>query len=129
MNIVVVDSAHLAGEADFPMPALDKFGWQQYPELTPEEAAEHCWRADIIISVDTPIDSKIIDKAFKLKLIVAASDDVSHIDRDAARARGITVCHVPGADPGDPAAGETICTQVIENINAYLSGEAIHCAD
>jgi lactate dehydrogenase-like 2-hydroxyacid dehydrogenase len=129
MNVVVVDSAHLAGEADFPMLALDKFGWQQYPELTGEEVAERCWRADIIISVDTPIDKRVIDKAFKLKLIVAAANAVGHIDREAAAARGITVCHVPGADPAQAAAAEAICTQVVETINAYLNDAPIHCVD
>jgi glycerate dehydrogenase len=129
MNVVVVDSAHLAGEADFPMPALDKFGWQEYPELSAEEVAERCWRTDIIVTVDTPIDKTVIDKAFKLKLIIAAADDYSHIDLDAARARGITVCHVPDTDPYDTSAGEAICTQVVKNINAYIQGKAIHCVD
>ena len=42
--------------ADLPMLELDKFGWQQYPVLEGEELAEQCWRSDMIVSVDTPID-------------------------------------------------------------------------
>lgn len=126
MNVVVVDGAHLAGEADFPMLDLDKFGWQQYPELVGEELAERCWRSDVIITVDTPIDKAVIDKAFKLKLIVVAGEDTSHVDIDAAKARGITVSHVPGGKPQEVAASESICNQVVANINAYLKGEALN---
>jgi len=127
MNVVVVDGAHLAGEADFPMLELDKFGWQQYPELVGEELAERCWRSDVIVTVDTPIDKAVIDKAFKLKLIVVAGEDVSHVDLDAAKVRGITVCNVPGGLPQEAKASEAICSQVVTNINAYLSGETLNC--
>jgi len=127
MNVVVVDGAHLAGEADFPELDLDKFGWQQYPELKGEELAERCWRSDVIVTVDTPIDKSVIDKAFKLKLIAVAGEDVSHVDLDAVKERGITVCNVPGTRPQEAKASEGICKQVVANINAYLKGEAINC--
>ena len=78
---MVADGAHLAGEADLPMLEPDKLGWQQYPVLVGEELAEQCWRSDMIVSVDTPID-------------LAA-----------------------------------ICLQVVENINAYIRGEAINRID
>ncbi len=123
MNIVVVDAGHLAGEADFPEVALQKYGWQQYPQLAPEEVIERCWRADVIVSVNTPIDAAAIDKAFKLQLIIAAGDNHAHIDREAGRPRGITVCHVPGLDPADPANTAVICREVIDTINAFIRGE------
>ncbi len=126
MNIVVVDSGHLAGEADFPMVDLPKFNWQQYPALAGEEVAERCWRADIVVSVDTPIDSDIIDQAFKLKLIVAAGDGYDHVDHAAARKRGITVCHVPGTDPATAADTTVICNRVVDTINAYLQDAALN---
>ena len=123
MNVVVIDSAHLAGEADFPMLDLPKFGWQQYPEAEASEVPELCWRADIIITVSTPIDQAVINKAFKLKLIAVAGDSYDHIDLEAARKRGIKVCNVPGLDPQEAGTSEQICNQVIENINAFLRGE------
>lgn len=123
MNVVVVDGAHLAGEADFPMLELDKFGWQQYPELEGEELAERCWRSDVIITVDTPIDKAVIDKAFKLKLIAVAGESVSHVDIEAAKERGISVCNVPGGRPDNTGSSGGICNQVVANINAYLKGE------
>jgi glycerate dehydrogenase len=123
MNVVVIDSARLAGEADFPMLDLPKFGWQQYPEADAAEVAERCWRADIIVSVATPINRTVIDKAFKLKLIAVAGESYEHIDLEAARERGIRVSNVPGLNPGDASATPQICTRVVENISAFLNGE------
>lgn len=121
MNVVVVDGARLAGEVDFPMLELPKFGWQQYPELQPQELAERCWRADIIVTVATPIDRAVIDKAFKLKLIAVAGEDASLVDAQAAAARGITVLAVPGMKPDDPAVSQAIADRVVENINRFIS--------
>lgn len=126
MNIVVVDSAHLAGEADFPVLDWPKYGWQQFPTLQGDEVAERCWRADVIISVTTPIDSHVIDKAFKLALIAVAADCTDHIDLAAAKARGISVCHVPGAQPADPHQSAHICSQTIANVTAFLRGKPLN---
>ena len=122
MNVVVIDGARLAGDADFPELALPKFGWQQYPQLPEAEVPERCWRADVIVSVATPVDQATIDKAFKLKLIAVAGDAYGHIDLDAAKARGIKVCHVPGADPANPGQAGRICAEVVANIDAFLAG-------
>ncbi|HEY0719624.1 MAG TPA: hypothetical protein VGE50_00070 [Gammaproteobacteria bacterium] len=126
MNIVVVDSAHLAGEADFPVLDWPKYGWQQFPALSGEELAERCWRSDVIITVDTPIDSRVIDKAFKLSLIAVAGDSTAHVDMNAAQARGIAVCHVPASAPDNPQHAARICAQTIANIAAFLRGAPIN---
>ncbi|MDH5485434.1 MAG: hypothetical protein OEY43_09400, partial [Gammaproteobacteria bacterium] len=86
MHIVVVDAQNIAGDVDFPMLELDKFGWEQFCGLDSDEVSQRCWRADIIISATTPIDKKVIDEAFKLKLIVSASDSFEGIDIEAASA-------------------------------------------
>lgn len=113
--------AHLKGEADFPMLDLPKFGWQQYPALSAEEVAERCWRADIIVTVATPIDSEVIDKTLKLKLIAVAGVDDSIVDKAATAARGITVMTVPGMRPEDALSSQAICDRVVENINRFTS--------
>ena len=123
MNVYVIDSGRLAGEADFPMLDLPKFGWQQFPELAPEEVGERCWRADVLVTVATPVDRATIDQAFKLKLIAVAGMSVDHVDLDAARERGIQVCNVPGLDPADHASSQEICFEVVENIHAFLRDE------
>lgn len=122
MNIVVIDSGRLAGDADFPMPELRKLGWLQYAQTQADEVAERCWRSDIIITVATPVDKVTIDKAFKLKLIAIAGEDHGHVDTDAARERGITVCNVPGLDPQDARSAVRICHEVIANINEFVRG-------
>lgn len=126
MNVVMIDSANLAGEADFPMIDLDKFGWQQYLQLEQNEVEERCWRSDVIVSAATTVDRAVIDKAFKLKLIVAAGKRYDHIDIKAAAERGIKVCHVPGLDHSDKNSTDKICSQVIDNINAFIRGNPVN---
>lgn len=126
MNIVVVDTAQFAGEADFPMLDIPKYGWQQFPALAGAELTERCWRSDVIVTVQAPINRAVIDKAFKVALIVAAGDDYSHIDRAAAAERGITVCNIPGTNPADAAQTARICQQVIDTIGAYLRGNPVN---
>ena len=126
MNVVMIDSNNLAGEADFPMIDLPKFGWQQYPQVEQDEVEERCWRADIIVTAATVIDRTVIDKAFKLQLIVVAGDSYDHIDLEAAQARGIKVCHVPELNCADKENTDKICNQVVENINAYIQGKPIN---
>ncbi|HEX5636040.1 MAG TPA: hypothetical protein VFY78_03050 [Gammaproteobacteria bacterium] len=126
MHIVVIDSRQLAGEADFPMLDLDKYGWQQFVQLEQTEVADRCWRSDVVISFATPVTREVIDKAFKLQLIIAAGDNTQHIDMDAARQRGITVCNTPGLYPDNAAHSQTICLQVINNINAWLKKQPVN---
>ena len=124
MNVVVIDSDHLAGEAEFPMLDLPKFGWQQYPQSPAEELPDLCWRSDLIVTVSTPVDQTVIDKAFKLKLIAVAGEASGHVDLAAAQARGIKVCNVPGRSPDQAGDSVAICHEVVENINAFLRDEA-----
>ncbi|MDQ1363533.1 MAG: hypothetical protein QG652_1394 [Pseudomonadota bacterium] len=126
MHIVVIDSGHLAGEADFPMPDMDKCGWQQFVQLADTEVAERCWRSDVIVSVATPVTRPVIDRAFKLRLIIAAGDNTNHIDLAAARERGITVCNAPGLNPANAAHSQAICNQVINNVNAWLKNQPVN---
>ena len=126
MNVVMIDSNNLAGEADFPMIDLNKFGWEQYPELQAHEVEERCWRSDIIITAATPVDRNVIDKAFKLKLIIAAGQAYDHIDLTAAAERGIKVCNVPELDCSNKKATDQICSQVVANINAFIHGQPIN---
>jgi len=129
MNIVAIDHDQLAGEADYPMLSLDKYGWQQFLRLDQDEVEERCWRADVVISSNTPVDTGVIDKSFKLKLIIAAGDDYRHIDLEAARARQIQVSHTPGLDPKNPNHSQLICDQIIEIIEAFLKNTALHAVN
>lgn len=120
MNIVMIDSGQLAGDADFPEVNLPKFGWSQFVSLEADEIEERCWRADIIISTNTPVTAQVIKEAFKLKLIIAAGDSTDHIDREAAEARGISVINIAGLTGNSAENTQAICNQVIQQINAWL---------
>ena len=126
MNVVMIDSGQLAGDPDFPEINLPKFGWSQFVALPLEEIDERCWRADIIISTNTPVSASVIKASFKLKLILAAGDKADHIDIAAANARGITVCNVPGLIADNVKDSQIIAHQVIDNIHAWLDDKPIN---
>ena len=119
----MLDSGQLAGEVDFPEVELDKFGWQQFVSLDETEVEERCWRADIIISTNTPITAKVIDEAYKLRLIIAAGDKTDHIDHAAAEARNIEIMNVSGLTGDEPIHTEAICNKVVEQINHWLKNQ------
>ena len=127
MNVVVVDSGNLTGEFDFPMLNLNKFGWEQYLALDDDDELEQrCWRTDVIVSASTPIDRKLIEKSFKLKLIVTAGESTDHIDLEAARERGIKVCNTPGLLPDNSATTQQLCNEVVNVINAFINNEDVN---
>ncbi len=123
MNVVVIDSTNIAGDADFPALNLQKYGWEQYPEIAPDKMEVHCWRSEVLISAEQTVDRAVLDKAYKVKLVVAAGDSTDHIDLEAAKERGITVCNVPGKDPANAADADRICRVVVMNINDYIKDE------
>ncbi len=120
MIVVVMDSNNIAGEADFPSLNLTRYGWEQFPDLDTEEAVIRCWRAEVIVSAAEPVNRTIIEKSFKLKMIVAAGESYDHIDLEAAEERGIKVCNTPGLFPNNPETTRKLCRQVVSNINAFL---------
>jgi len=119
----MLDSGQLTGEVDFPEVDLDKFGWQQFVSLDESEVEERCWRADIIISTNTPVTAKVIEEAYKLRLIVAAGEATEHIDHAAAKARNIEVMNISGLIGNKPQHTEAICKQVVEQINHWLKNQ------
>ncbi len=120
MNIVMLDSGQLTGEADFPEVNINKYGWQQFVSLENTEVEERCWRTDVIISTNTPITAQIIKESFKLRLIIAAGDNTEHIDRAAADARDIQIMNVPGITGDNAENTQVICEQVVQHINEWL---------
>jgi lactate dehydrogenase-like 2-hydroxyacid dehydrogenase len=126
MKVVVVDSARLGAEAEFPPLAADKFGWEQFPALGGEEMAERCWRAHVVVTVAAPLGAEEMARMTMLSLIAVAGEAAGHVDLDAARAAGVAVCHVPGTDPADPVQAQRICDEVVANINAFMDGQERH---
>ena len=129
MNIVLVDSGQLAGMPEFPPVNLPKFAWLEYVNLPAEEIEERCWRADVIVSTNTQINAAVIKDSYKLKLIIAAGDSTEHIDKAAAKERGILICNVPGLTANNVKDSQTIADQVINNVHAWLDENPINVID
>lgn len=125
MNIVMVDSGQLVGDADFPEVNINKYGWLQFVELDEKEAEERCWRADVVISTNTPITAQLIKESYKLQLIIAAGDNTDHIDKETAKERGIIVLNVPGITGDNAKNTQLICNKVVEHINLWLENQAV----
>lgn len=120
MNVVVIDSANLNEEAYFPSLNLKKYAWVQYPSVPAEDIEKVVWRVDVIVAAAAAVDKAMLDRAFKISLIVAAGDSTDHIDKAAAAERGIKVCNVPGRDPANPEDEKKICREVVSAINAFI---------
>ena len=126
MLIVMIDNNNIAGDADFPEVNLPKYSWEQFPELSVEDLAIRCWRAEVVISAAQAIDKSILDQSFQLKLIIAAGDSTEHIDKTTAAERGIKVCHVPGLDPSNAGTSEALRNQVVDIVDSFYSDALMH---
>jgi hypothetical protein len=62
IKVVVVDAAQLPPGVEFLPLEARKFGWEQYPDSSHDELAERCWKADVLVSLATPIKRKLLEK-------------------------------------------------------------------
>jgi lactate dehydrogenase-like 2-hydroxyacid dehydrogenase len=120
IKVVVLDSGRLPGGVDFPPLELDKYGWEQYPGLSGDEVAERCWRADIVVSLGTPIDRAALEKMHKLGLLICVGPACSGIDQAAVRERGVELMGFPDADYASVGAAEDLCMRVSAAIDHYV---------
>jgi D-lactate dehydrogenase len=63
--------------------------------LTPDTAAQYADYDAIVVFIWTKVSGAVIDALPNLRLILTMSTGYDHIDLQACRARGITVCNVP----------------------------------
>jgi phosphoglycerate dehydrogenase-like enzyme len=120
IKVVVLDTARLPGGVDFPPLELDKYGWEQYPGLTGDEVAERCWRADIVVTLGTPVDQAALEKMHKLGLVICAGEACSEVDQVAARERGVELMAFPEADYTSVGGAEDLCARVSAAIEHYV---------
>lgn len=120
MKVIVIDSAQLPAGAEFPPLEVEKYGWEQYPQLDEEEIADRCWRADILVSLSTAIGRPVLEKLDKLSLLIVAGEACNRLDQDAAQERGVELLAFPDANLRDVGAAQELCGQVSAAINHYL---------
>jgi D-3-phosphoglycerate dehydrogenase len=68
------------------------------PDTTAEQLPDKVLGCDVLIVRSTRVGAETIEAADKLQLVVRAGSGIDTIDRDAAAARGIYVCNVPGGN-------------------------------
>jgi phosphoglycerate dehydrogenase-like enzyme len=120
IKVVVLDGGQLPADVEFPPLELEKYGWEQYPQLSGEDIAERCWRADIVVTLGTHVDRGTLEKMAKIGLLICAGKACAAVDQEAATARGVEILGFPDADLGSAAAAQDLCNRVSAAINHYL---------
>lgn len=78
-----------------PPPFSFDYDLTQYSNTSPEELPERIKDATIVITSATPITGASIENAPKLQLVACNGTGTDHVDKDAIRRRGLSVCKVP----------------------------------
>jgi len=120
IKVVVLDSGHLPPGVEFPPLTVEKYGWEQYPQLCGDDIAERCWRADIVVTLGAAIDRTALEKMVKVGLVICAGSACEHLDQAAVAARGIELLAFADAELGTAAAAQDLCDRVSAAINHYI---------
>jgi len=97
-NIVILDG-HTANPGDLDWKPLEALGELTVHPRTPPEAeavAERVGEARVALTNKTPMTAETLQRCPRLEYVGVLATGYNVIDLDAARARGITVTHVPG---------------------------------
>lgn len=120
IKVVVLDGVRLPAGVEFPPLAVEKYGWEQYPQLCGDDIAERCWRADIIVTLGAAIDRTALDKMVKVGLVICAGSACAQVDQAAVAARGIELLAFADAELGAAAGAQDLCDRVSAAINHYI---------
>lgn len=90
--------------------------------LRDEKLVEACKNSEIISTfINTPFPRQVIEKLPRLKLLCTRSVGYDHIDIDACREKGITVCNVP--DYGSHVIAEHVFALLLSTLRHIRAGE------
>ncbi len=120
IKVVVLDTARLPLSVEFPPLALGKYDWEHYPQLRGDEIAERCGRADIVITLGTPIDASMLKKMTKIGLLICAGQACAGVDQSAARTRGAELLAFAESDLTTAAGAQDFCDRVVAAIDHYV---------
>ncbi|MBR2044330.1 MAG: D-2-hydroxyacid dehydrogenase [Clostridia bacterium] len=96
MKIVITDASTVTG-GDLSFDIFEQFGQVvKYDLTTAEELPLRIKDADIVLCNKTPMTAAAMKTAEKLKYIGLFATGYNNVDLEYTRAKGITVCNVPG---------------------------------
>jgi glycerate dehydrogenase len=96
MEKIVITDGYTLNPGDLSWEAFQQLGEVIYFDRTrPEEVAERCREATIIITNKTPVTEDSINRAKRLKLIAVTATGYNIVDVASAKKRSIVVCNVP----------------------------------
>lgn len=135
MKITILDG-HALNPGDLSWDCIKEFGTVTYYDRTEGEAltVERIGDSDIILLNKVPITEQVLAECPNLKLICVLATGYNVIDCQAAAARGIPVCNVPGYGT-DAVAQFTfallleLCHQVGLHSNSVHAGDWSACPD
>ncbi len=120
IKVVVLNSGLLPAGVDFPPLDADKYGWEQYPQLQQEDIAERCWRADIVVSLESAIGVPELDKMVKIGLLICVGPACERVDQAAVAARGVELLAFPDANYDSGAEAQDLCNRIAAAIDHYI---------
>lgn len=96
MRIAILD-ARTANPGDLSFAGLEALGSVVvYPYSEPSEVVARARAADVVITNKAVLDEKVLAELPELRLISVCATGTNVVDLDAASARGVVVCNVPG---------------------------------
>lgn len=100
MKIVILDG-YASNPGDLSWEEFAAFGeLTVYDRTAPEEVAERIGDAEIALLNKTPVSAAVLARCPNLRMIGILATGYNIVDLAAARARGVTVCNVPGYSTG-----------------------------
>lgn len=123
MNIVVLDG-YTTNPGDCSWNPVAEFGSLEVFERTAiQEIQRRAGNAEVVLTNKTPLSAEILAELPHLKLISVLATGVNVVDLEAAGARGITVCNVPGYST--PNVAQAVFALLLELTNQT----ALHAAE
>ena len=123
MNIVVLDG-YTTNPGDCSWDPVAEFGSLEVFERTAtQEIQRRAGNAEVVLTNKTPLSAEILAELPHLKLISVLATGVNVVDLEAAGARGITVCNVPGYST--PNVAQAVFALLLELTNQT----ALHAAE
>lgn len=132
---IVIADGYTLNPGDLSWSGLSAFGEVAYYDRTPpDEMAERCQDADVIVTNKAIVNAATISQSRKLKLILVTATGYNIVDIEAAKKKNIPVCNVP--DYGTASVAQHTFALILElanrvgaNSHAVASGEWVASPD